>query len=71
PLAIKGLVTDANVKITDVNGNLVNEFTAEGGQVVWNGETQDGKRVTSGVYLIYSSNEGGTELFMTKLLVIR
>lgn len=71
PIAIKGLVTDANVKITDVNGNLVNEFTAEGGQAVWNGENQDGQRVTSGVYLIYSSNESGTEVFMTKLLVIR
>ncbi|MCK7537537.1 MAG: hypothetical protein MZV63_44570 [Marinilabiliales bacterium] len=37
-ITIRGLVSDVNVKITDISGNLVYETTAEGGQATWNGK---------------------------------
>ena len=57
PIAIKGLARDANVKITDVNGQLVYETEALGGQAIWDGRDYNGKRAASGVYLIFSTND--------------
>ena len=70
PIAIKGLVQDANVKITDINGLLVSEFTALGGQAVWDGTNGSGVRVSTGVYLVFTSNENGTETNVAKILFI-
>lgn len=53
-IAIKGLTRDAIVKITDVNGQLVFETTALGGQAIWDGRDFNGRRVQTGVYLVFS-----------------
>lgn len=57
PIAIKGLVRDANVKITDVNGRLVYETEALGGQAIWDGRDLDGNKAATGVYLVFSTND--------------
>jgi Two component regulator propeller len=56
PIAIYGLARDANVKITDVTGNLVYEGRATGGQAVWDGRDYLGRRAASGVYLIFATS---------------
>lgn len=71
PIAIKGLVTDASVKITDTAGNLVNDMQAEGGQAVWNGKNFNGTRVAAGIYLVWITNNDGSETMVTKILVVR
>jgi len=71
PIAVRGLVYNANVKITDVAGNIVTQLTADGGQAVWDGKDISGNIVKSGVYLVFSSNEDGTETAVTKILIIR
>ena len=45
PITIKGLITDAVVKITDVSGNLIYETIATGGQAVWDGKSFDGQKI--------------------------
>ncbi len=69
-IAIKGLVTDANVKITDVSGTLIYETTALGGQAIWNGMDYNGNRASSGVYLVFMTNKNGLEKMVTKVLVM-
>ncbi len=69
-IAVKGLVSNADVKITDISGNIVYECTAFGGQAIWNGKNFDGEKVHSGVYLVFSSNEDGTETMVTKIMFI-
>jgi hypothetical protein len=69
-IAIKGLVKDADVKITDINGNLVYQTRAHGGQAVWNGLTLRGERSKTGVYLVFSSNNDGTETMVTKIMFV-
>ena len=69
-IAIKGLLRDSDVKITDVSGNLVYETTSYGGQATWNGKTFDGQRVKSGVYLVFASSEDGSQAIVTKIAVI-
>jgi ligand-binding sensor domain-containing protein len=70
-IVIKGTMTDAIVKITDVSGNLVYETKSLGGQAIWDGKDFSGSRLCSGVYLVFCSNEDGTETNVTKLLFIK
>ena len=71
PIAIKGLARDANVKITDINGQLVYEGRALGGQAIWNGKDYTGRKAASGVYLVYSTSsriQDNPDAAITKIL---
>lgn len=68
---ITGLVEGVNVKITDINGNLVYETVAEGGQATWTGKTLNGTKVNTGVYLVFMTNEDGSKTHIEKILFIR
>jgi hypothetical protein len=70
-IAIKGLVTNARVKITDIAGNLVYDGFAEGGQFIWDGQGLHGKKPSSGVYLVFSTNPDGEETMVTKILFMQ
>jgi hypothetical protein len=68
---IQGLPSDAEVKITDVNGYVVYETRANGGTATWNCRKQNGERPASGVYLIFSINRDGSDSYMSKLVFVR
>lgn len=70
PIAITGLVRDADVKITDIAGNLIFQTTALGGQAIWDGNNFQGQRAASGVYLVFITNEDGTQKKVTKILLM-
>ena len=69
-ITITGLIRDADVKITDVAGNLVYQTRTLGGQAVWNGRNRQGRRVATGVYLIFCTNSDGSKTHVTKLLFV-
>jgi len=71
PIAITGLVRDSDVKITDVSGNLVYRTTSEGGQALWYGNNMDGQRVSTGIYLAFSTDREGENSCVTKILFIK
>lgn len=71
PITIKGLITDAVIKITDISGNLIYETVALGGQAVWDGKSFDGQKAHTGVYLVFCSDKEGTISHVTKLLFVR
>jgi len=71
PIAIKGLVRDANVKITNTYGGLVYETIAYGGQAVWDGNDLDGRRVNTGVYMVFITDDTGEKTLVTKILFIK
>ncbi len=68
PIAIKGLVGNADVRITDVSGQLVFRTKALGGQAVWNGKDYNERRPQSGVYLIFITNADGSQTHVGKLV---
>lgn len=73
PIAIYGLARDANVKITDVAGNLVYEGKSLGGQAVWNGRDYLGRRAASGVYLVFATSSESFEspdAIITKVVIL-
>ena len=69
-VTITGLMRNTIVKITDVSGNLVYETTSTGGQATWDLTTYNGKHVTTGVYIVFCSNEDGSSSSVTKILVV-
>jgi len=83
---IKGLTKNVNIKITDIEGNLVAEaqskvnsrasqanynFAIDGGTAIWNGKNLRNNIVASGVYLILISDLDSFETKVLKLLIIR
>ncbi len=70
PILIRGLVTNAQVKITDIEGNLIFETVAEGGQAIWNGRNFSGEKASSGVYIAYITDDLGTNTAVTKILIV-
>jgi len=69
-IAIKGLVANADVKITDITGTLIYQTVAEGGQAVWDGKNYSGERAKTGVYLVFCSNSDGSKTLVTKIMFI-
>jgi ligand-binding sensor domain-containing protein len=68
-VAIKGLVANGDVRITDITGQLVYRTTALGGQAVWNGKDYTGHRPEAGVYLIFVTNKDGSQTFAGKMVL--
>ena len=83
---IKGLTENVNIKITDIEGNLVAEaqsrinqrtsranynFAIDGGTAIWNGKNLANNVVASGVYLILISDLDSFETKVLKLAIIR
>lgn len=69
-ISVSGLPVDAFVKITDIAGNLIYETRANGGTATWNGKSFDGRKASSGVYLIFTGNQDGSDTFVSKLLIV-
>jgi len=85
-IKIKGLTENVNIKITDIEGNLVAEaqsrinlrsssanynFAIDGGTAIWNGKNLANNIVASGVYLILISDLDSFETKVLKVAIIR
>lgn len=69
-IAIRGLVQNALVKITDISGKLVYQTRAQGGQAVWNGVDYTGHRPQTGVYLVFATGTTGGEHLVSRIVFI-
>lgn len=85
-IKISGLTDRVNIKITDIEGNLVAEaqsnvnlrssntnynFAIDGGTAIWNGKNLAGQVIRSGVYLIMISDLDSFETKVLKVLIVR
>ena len=75
PIAIRGLVEDAVVKITDVTGQVLFETRSLGGQAIWDGKDLNGQQAETGVYLVFSTGPSDginkPDALVTKILVVK
>lgn len=69
-IAIKGVASNSIVKITELDGRLVYQTKALGGQAVWNGRNYKGQKVSSGVYLVLIADENNQEKAAAKIVFI-
>jgi ligand-binding sensor domain-containing protein len=70
-VTITGLIMDTQIRITDISGNLVYETVSDGGEATWDLKTYNGKRVSTGVYLVFCASKDGSQSYVTKMLVIK
>jgi ligand-binding sensor domain-containing protein len=70
-IAISGVASNAIVKITELNGRLVYQTKALGSQAVWNGKDYNGRSISSGVYLVLTSDENHQQKLVTKIVFIQ
>ena len=83
---VSGLTERVNIKITDIEGNLVAEaqsnvnlrssntnynFAIDGGTAVWNGKNFSNNVVRTGVYLVLISDLDSFETKVLKVLIVR
>nr|WP_315240877.1 T9SS type A sorting domain-containing protein [uncultured Flavobacterium sp.] len=68
---VAGLLNKANVKITDIEGNLVYETISEGGTIEWDTTAFGRYKVASGVYMVFVSAQDGSETKVKKIMIIR
>lgn len=69
-VGISGLATDAVVKITDPSGKLVYQTTANGGTASWDVRDHRGRRVSTGIFLIFAIAPDGSESVVGKIAVV-
>ncbi len=70
PISVQGLGFAADVKVTDISGNVVFQGVSNGGTFIWDGKTLAGERVQSGVYLVWSGITRGKGKNVAKILFI-
>jgi hypothetical protein len=70
-IAIEGLTSNAEIKITDITGKLVYQTKANGGKATWNGLRMDGSRPNSGVLFVFAINTDGSETAMGKFIYVQ
>jgi hypothetical protein len=83
---VSGLTERVNIKITDIEGNLVAEaqsninlrssnanynFAIDGGTAIWNGKNLGNSVVRTGVYLVMISDLDSFETKVIKVLIVR
>jgi len=68
---IAGLISKANIKITDIEGNSVYETTSEGGTIEWDTTAFGKYKVASGVYMIFIAAEDASETAVKKVMIVR
>jgi hypothetical protein len=70
-VTIDGLTANANIKITDIEGNLVFEETSQGGSIQWDTSAFGKYKVASGVYLVLITTDDNSETKVSKIMVVR
>jgi len=71
PITIDGLIPNSTVKIADVSGRIVYQTQAQGNRAVWDGNSLQGDRVSSGIYIVYSADQEGEITEVAKLSIVR
>lgn len=69
-IAIRGLAEGSIVKIMELNGRLVYQTAAQGGQATWNGRNYKGTKVATGVYLVLVTDRNKVETGSGKIVFI-
>lgn len=68
-IAVRGIAENADVRFTDISGQLVYRTKALGGQAVWDGKDYLGRKAQSGVYLVFAVSKDGTQKATGKFIL--
>ncbi|MBU0474878.1 MAG: hypothetical protein KKF62_12040 [Bacteroidetes bacterium] len=67
-----GLVKNSTIKILSISGKLIKTLETPGGRITfWDGKDENGKFVSSGIYLLVAFDEEADKITTSKFAVIR
>ncbi|HEY6905967.1 MAG TPA: two-component regulator propeller domain-containing protein, partial [Ignavibacteriaceae bacterium] len=70
-LTIDGLIKDTDIKILNIEGRLIREFSSPGGRIAfWDGRDESGNFVGSGIYLVVAYDSEGNNITTSKIAVL-
>jgi len=69
-ITVTGLMENSQVSISNLSGNVLIKGTSKGGQFTWDGYTANGKRASSGVYIVFCASEDGTQYQTCKFMIV-
>ncbi|MGZ5247964.1 MAG: type IX secretion system anionic LPS delivery protein PorZ, partial [Flavitalea sp.] len=69
-IAIRGVPENSIIKITELDGRLVYQGRSQGTQFTWNGRDYNGRKISSGVYLVLAKEGVSGEKLVTKIVYI-
>lgn len=70
-LTIDGLIKDSDIKILNIDGKLIKEFSSPGGRIAsWDGRDDKGNFVGSGIYLVVAFDREGNSVITGKVAVL-
>lgn len=70
-MILEGLPTRSRVRVLTIDGQRVKGMDAEGGRVRWDGLSDDGKRLSTGVYIVIALDRDGKERAVGKVAIVR
>jgi hypothetical protein len=72
PVTVDGLVENSSLRILTIDGALVRDLATPGGRVgFWDGKDEQGRDVSSGIYLVVAYSDDGANVANGKIAVIR
>jgi len=72
PVTVDGLVANSSLRILTIDGSLVRDLASPGGRIgFWDGKDEQGRDVSSGIYLVVAYSDDGASLANGKIAVIR
>ncbi len=70
-LTIDGLIKDTDIKILNIEGKVIKEFSSPGGRIAsWDGKDADGNLVGSGIYLVVAFDKEGNNVITGKVAIL-
>jgi flagellar hook assembly protein FlgD len=71
-VTIDGLVKNSTIKILSISGKLIKTIISPGGRLAfWDGKDENGKFVSSGIYILVAFDEEADKITTSKFAVIR
>ena len=70
-IVIDQLMERSDVRITDINSNLVYKTSSNGGRAVWDGYDYTGAKAQSGLYIVYVISRDGSLTHTGRFIIHR
>lgn len=70
-IVIEGLSDATQIKVLGVDGMVMNEISAQGGRVSWDGHDYNGNKLGTGVYFIVAYENDGGQRGIGKVVIAR
>jgi hypothetical protein len=70
-MILEGLPTRSRVRVMTIDGQRVKGMDAEGGRVRWDGLSDDGNQLSTGVYIVIALDRDGKERAVGKVAIVR